>query len=88
VLPEQRSAIAREAVLARWMKAGRLKDFVEEKSVKPDAAPETSAELPHSMFQGKLPPFVAGPFCLREERLRFDTLDSMPERPCAPSALR
>src|SRR5579872_4963992 len=52
--PEQRSAIAREAVRARWMKAGRLKDFVEEKSSAPDAAPETSAELPHSMFQGKL----------------------------------
>jgi hypothetical protein len=27
---------------------------------------------------------VAGPFCLSEERLRFDTLGSMPERPLRP----
>jgi hypothetical protein len=55
--PDQRSAIAREAVRARWMKAGRLKDFIEEKP--PDAPatekPETTSDLPHSMFQGKLP---------------------------------
>jgi len=55
--PDQRSAIAREAVRARWMKAGRLRDFIEEKSptISPNEKPEAATELPHSMFQGKLP---------------------------------
>lgn len=52
--PEQRSAIARDAVRARWMKAGRLKDFVEEKTSSPSELSEATVELPHSMFQGKL----------------------------------
>ena len=54
--PEQRSAIARDAVRARWMKAGRLKDYVDETPSASQVEPsETAAELPHSMFQGKLP---------------------------------
>lgn len=54
--PEQRSAIAREAVRARWMKAGRLKDFTEDKPLAdPQDNVETAVEIPHSSFQGKLP---------------------------------
>lgn len=52
---EQRSAIAREAVRARWIKAGRLKDFVEKDSGKGAESAKTSApDLPFSMFPGKL----------------------------------
>jgi hypothetical protein len=36
------------------MKAGRLKDFAEEKSSAPEERSEVPAELPHSIFQGKL----------------------------------
>jgi hypothetical protein len=50
---EQRSAIAREAVRARWIKAGRLKDFVNGPD-EAESAEEKSPELPFSMFPGKL----------------------------------
>jgi len=55
---EQRSAIARDAVRARWMKAGRLKAFVEEQRVEAEQTPHkdgVATELPFSMFRGKLP---------------------------------
>jgi P63C domain len=55
--PEQRSTIAREAVRARWIKAGKLKDIQPEpkkkrtgRQVSPPAAPT----LPFSMFRGKV----------------------------------
>lgn len=54
--PEQRSAIARDAVRARWIKAGRLKDFAESEPKEITEPPQAPvAELPFSMFQGKLP---------------------------------
>lgn len=53
---EQRSAIAREAVRARWIKAGRLKDFLQDASESKTEEKRSSgnAELPFSMFPGKL----------------------------------
>lgn len=52
---EQRSAIARDAVKARWIKAGRLKDFeTKPKKETVDQVGRTASDLPFSMFQGKL----------------------------------
>jgi hypothetical protein len=52
---EQRSTIARAAVKARWMKAGKLKEI--EGDAVDDAAVEANAppDVPFSMFRGKLP---------------------------------
>jgi hypothetical protein len=53
--PEQRSQIAREAVRARWLKAGKLKE-IESKS-EPRTEPDIVASppsLPFSMFRGKV----------------------------------
>lgn len=51
---DQRSAIAREAVRVRWLKAGKLKEIVSE--AKPDNEPPlpTVPSLPFSMFRGKV----------------------------------
>ena len=55
--PEQRSSIAREAVRARWIKAGKLKDVIAESSkVKAKQGQEAAQppSLPFSMFRGKV----------------------------------
>lgn len=54
---DERSAIAREAVRRRWMKAGKLKQIEEDKQQE-EAGPEViegaPEELPYSMFSGTL----------------------------------
>ena len=59
--PEQRSSIAREAVRARWIKAGKLKDLISDTPKAPKARkgqqaiePYQSPALPFSMFTGKV----------------------------------
>src|SRR6266568_6004725 len=50
----QRSEIARDAVRARWMKAGKLKQIESEIGPKPDIGPteDTKPTRPFSMFRG------------------------------------
>ena len=56
--PEQRSTIAREAVRARWIKAGKLKDIQPEPIKRRKGtwhqAPQVAPTLPFSMFRGKV----------------------------------
>lgn len=54
---QERSEIARQAVRARWMKAGKLKDIEsepEETDVSEPEAPESKDEMPYSMLPGVL----------------------------------
>src|SRR6202050_4555536 len=58
---EQRSAIAREAVRARWIKAGKLKDVIAEvvpvaeaKNTNEQSTTKEVTTLPFSMFRGKV----------------------------------
>jgi hypothetical protein len=59
--PEQRSSIAREAVRARWIKAGKLKDVIDTAPLAPNtrgakqvSEAHDSQALPFSMFRGKV----------------------------------
>jgi hypothetical protein len=54
--PEQRSQIAREAVRARWLKAGKLKEIAAEEPKPADSGPAEKQERkrPFSMFRGTL----------------------------------
>src|SRR5580693_1295590 len=49
--PQERSEVARNAVRARWAKAGKLK---EQKPDQPALTEPESPELPFSMFRGNL----------------------------------
>jgi hypothetical protein len=51
--PEERSDIARQAVRARWAKAGKLRELIEEPGPKGPKADEED-EMPHSLFRGDL----------------------------------
>jgi hypothetical protein len=54
---EERSEIARNAVNARWMKAGKAKEVTADDTKMSDTASadgKTVSELPHSMFTGEL----------------------------------
>ncbi len=51
--PDQRSAIAREAVRTRWLKAGKLKAVAPEEKREPKK-PSPTPSLPFSMFRGKV----------------------------------
>src|SRR5438105_2392671 len=51
--PEERSEIARNAVNARWEKAGKLK-VIETDDVMVSTSKQTIAKLPYSMFRGNL----------------------------------
>jgi P63C domain len=51
---EQRSSIAREAVRARWIKAGKLKDIAPAAEKDAPAAAPAVPTLPFSMFRGKV----------------------------------
>jgi hypothetical protein len=50
--PEQRSAIAREAVRTRWIKAGKLKEIEAADPVEPSDSHNATPSLPYSMFRG------------------------------------
>jgi hypothetical protein len=52
--PDQRSAIAREAVRARWLKAGKLKEIAPEAHKEIKTAVPAIVSLPFSMFRGKV----------------------------------
>ena len=54
---EERKEIAREAVRARWLKAGKLKDLENEnidEATEPDLEEPEAPQLPFSMFRGTL----------------------------------
>jgi hypothetical protein len=53
--PEERSEIARDAVRARWMKAGKLKEMAEAEPGPETVEAEKVPEVPFSMFRGTLP---------------------------------
>lgn len=55
--PEERSEIARNAVKARWMKAGKAKELADVDAVDTTHTAdvtESKSDLPHSMFTGEL----------------------------------
>lgn len=57
--PQERSDIARQAVRARWAKAGKLKEHPKDdgspkESTEPDTPEVAQPELPYSMFRGTL----------------------------------
>jgi hypothetical protein len=54
--PAQRSSIAREAVKARWIKAGKLKEIEATPNDFDDGneKPQESSAIPYSMFRGKV----------------------------------
>ena len=52
--PEQRKDIARQAVRARWIKAGKIPGPEERSATDLPEPPKTEPDLPHSMFRGAL----------------------------------